>query len=86
MNSEIKLCLGGPAPLNSPGCLPTKGMQTPLLRSDHLDIKVAQCAENEDGHTISHHVISRLAATGVQKRRFGRPKIQFSSEVTKFAG
>ena len=32
------------------------------------------------------HITSRLGATGVQKGRFGRPKIEFSSKVAKLAG
>ena len=31
-------------------------------------------------------IISRLWAVGDQKGRFGRPKIEFSSKVAKFAG
>ena len=58
----------------------------PLLRSGHLDIKDAQCAEDKDGRKISYHVVSRLGAVGVQKGRFGRPKIQFSSNVAICAG
>ena len=30
------------------GCFPTKDMQTTHLRSGHLDIKDAQCAETKD--------------------------------------
>ena len=35
---------------------------------------------------ISHHIISRLGATNVPKGRFGRPKLQLSSKMAKFAG
>ena len=59
--------------------------QTPSLRSDHLNINDAQCAENKDGLKISYHIITCLGTTGVQKGRFGRPKVQFSSKVAKFA-
>ena len=58
----------------------------PPLRSDHLDIRDAQCAENNDGCIISSYITSRLGAMGVQNRRFGRPKIQFFPKVAKFAG
>ena len=58
----------------------------PPLRSGYLDIKDGQCAGNKDGRKTSYHCISRLDATGVQKGYFGRPKIQLSSKVTKFAG
>ena len=70
------------------GCFPTNDMQTPspLLRSGHLDIKDAKCAKNKYGHEISYHIILHLGAAGVQKGRFGRPKIQLSSKVAKFAG
>ena len=62
-------------------------MQSPLpLRSGHFDIKDAKCAENKDGRKISYHIISRLGTAGVQKGRFGHPKFQLSSYVTKFAG
>ena len=47
----------------------------PLLRSGHLDIKDAQCAENKDGRKISYQIISCLGATGVQKGHFGRLQI-----------
>ena len=33
-----------------------------------------------------HMITSRLGTVGVQKGRFGYPKIQLSSKVTKFAG
>ena len=69
------------------GCFLTKDMQTPPpLRSGHINIRDEQCAKNKDGRKISDHIISRLGAMGVQKGRFGRPKIQLSSKVTKFAG
>ena len=58
----------------------------PPLRSGHLDIKDAQCAEIKEGRKISYHIISRLGAEGVQKWRFGRPKIHFFSKMAKFAG
>ena len=61
-------------------------MQTTLFRSDHLDIRDAQCAETKDVVKISHHIISRSGAMGVQRIRFGRPKIQFSLKVAKLAG
>ena len=35
-----------------------------------MDIKDAQCAENKDGGKISHHIISRLGTTVVQKGRY----------------
>ena len=57
----------------------------PTLRSSHLDIKYAQCAENKDGHKISYHIISRLDAMSNQMGRFGSLKIKFSSKVAKFA-
>ena len=50
------------------------------------NIKDAQCAENKDGRKISHHTISRLGATVVQKGRFGRPKIKISPKLAKLAG
>ena len=55
------------------------------LRSGYLDIKDAQCAETKDVLKISFHIISRLGVMGVQKERFGRLKIQFSSKVAKFS-
>ena len=55
-------------------------------RSGHLDKKDAKCAETKDGRKISYHIISRLGAMGVQKGRFGHPKIQFPSKVNKFTG
>ena len=69
-------------------CFPTKDMQTlpPPLTSGHLDIKGAQCAQKSDGRKISYHIISRLGAMGIQKERFGRPKIQLFSKIAKFAG
>ena len=69
--------------------VPTKDMQIPhppLLKSGHLDIKYAQCAENKDVSKISYHIISRVGAVGIQKGRFGHQKIQFSSKVAKFSG
>ena len=69
-------------------CRPVKikDMQTLPLRSGHFDIKDAQYAENKDGRKNSFHIISRLGAVGVQKGRYGRPKLQISSKMTKFAG
>ena len=62
-------------------------MQTPPpFRSGHLDIRGAQSANKNDGLKISHHIILRLGTTGVKKQRFGRSKLQHSSEVAKFAG
>ena len=37
-----------------------------------------------DGREISYHITSRLGAAGVQKGRFWRPEIKFSSKVAKF--
>ena len=45
--------------------------QTPSLRSDHLNINDAQCAENKDGLKIVFHIISRLGATGVKRGVLG---------------
>ena len=60
-----------PSNLNFPGCFPTKDMQTlphppsevtphtqngHPLRSGHLDIKDAQCAETKDVLKKSHHI------------------------------
>ena len=58
----------------------------PPFRSDHLDIKDMQFAENKGGRKILCHIISRLGAAGVQKGPSRRPKIQFSLKVAKFAG
>ena len=68
------------------GWFPTTDMQTPPLRSSHLNIKNAQCIKNKFGRKISCHTISCLGAAAVQNRRFGRPKIPISSKVAKFAG
>ena len=57
----------------------------PPLRSGHLDIKHAQCAETKDVLKISYHTISRVGAVGVRKGCFGHPKIRFSSKDAKFA-
>ena len=62
-------------------------MQTHLslsypIKSGYIGIKDAQYAENKDGGKI-HHIGFRRR--GRQKGRFGRPKIQFSSKVAKFA-
>ena len=61
-------------------------VQTPHLRSDHLDIKDAQCAKKNDGRKISYHIISRLSIAGSQTRPNSAPKLRLSSEVVKFAG
>ena len=58
-------------------------MQTTHLRSGHLDIKDAQCAETKDVLKTLYHIISRL---GAQKGRFGRPKIEFLSKVDESVG
>ena len=42
------------------GRFPTMNMQTPSLRSSHLDIKDVQCAETKDVLKISYQIISRL--------------------------
>ena len=57
----------------------------PPLRSGHFDIKDAQWAETKYMLNISYHIISRFRFMGVQMGRYGRPKIQFSSKVAKFA-
>ena len=43
----------------------------PPVRSGHLNIKYAQCAENKDGRKISYNITSRLGTMGFQKGRFG---------------
>ena len=63
------------------GPVPTKDMQT--LRSGHLEIKDAQCTENEDVSKFSWYIISRLGVVGVQKGRFGCLKFQFFSKNGK---
>ena len=45
------------------------------LKSGNLDIKDTQCAENKDERKIAYSVWALQAS---KKRRFGRPKIQFS--------
>ena len=57
----------------------------PPLRSGYLDVKYAQCARKNDGCKVVYHIISRLGAADIQKGRFGRPKIQLSSKMAKFA-
>ena len=65
----------------------TKDMQTPLpLRSGHLDIKDAQCAENKDVCKISYHIISRWVAAGVQKGAFWAPKNSFVFKNGQISG
>ena len=47
------------------GCFPSKDMQTPPpppVRSGHLDMKDAHCAETKDVLKKSYHIISRLGA------------------------
>ena len=39
----------------------TKDMLTPPVRSGHLDIKDAQCAETKDVLKKSHHIIAFLS-------------------------
>ena len=51
----------------------------------NLDIKDTQCAKTQGRRKMSHHIVLRLGATGVQKRCFRRQNIHFSSKVTKFA-
>ena len=63
------------------GCFPTKDMQTPhppSFKIGHHDINDAQCAETK--------ILSRFRVMGIQKGRYGRPIIQFSPKVAKFAG
>ena len=47
------------------------------LRSGHLDIKDAQCAETKDVLKMSYHIISRLGIMGIQKECFRHPKFNF---------
>ena len=61
-------------------------MQTPLPSSGHLDIKDAQCAKKIVVVKLHISFISGLGAKGVQKGRFGRPKMQLSLKVAKFEG
>ena len=73
------------------GCFLTTDLQTPPLPPPHNwpsrhNIKDAQYAKENYGRKISYHIISRLGAAGVQKVRFGHPKIQVFSKVTKYAG
>ena len=73
------------------GCFPSTNMQTPLpipsgVPSSEIRIKDAQCPKKNDERKISYHIISHLGAAGVHKGRFGRPIIQLSSKVAKFAG
>ena len=77
MDGKLK-SLANPSIVRHKGPVPIKDMQIPLpslppplhLRSDYLDIKNAQCAENKDGRKTPDHIISRLGAGIVQKRRF----------------
>ena len=39
-----------------------------------------------DGHKISYHIISRLGVMGVEKGRYGRPKVELSLKEATFAG
>ena len=57
------------------GPVPSKDLQTPPLRNGHLYIKDTQCAETKDVQKISYHIISRFLVIGVQKGRYGIPKI-----------
>ena len=52
---------------------------SPHLRSGHVDIKDAQCAENKDGRKISNHImfISRLAVRALKRGFFGTQKFNF---------
>ena len=58
---------------------------SPPLKSDHLDIKDAQSAENKDEMKKSYHTSSRFWVMGDQKVKKDAQKIKFSSEVVKFA-
>ena len=46
----------------------------------------AQLPQKNEERKIAYYIISRLEATAVQKGRFGRPKIQLSPKVAKWAG
>ena len=68
------------------GCFPTKDIQIPHpLRSDHLDRKHAQCAENKDFRKVVYHIISRMGATGVQKKKLAPKNPYFfrSGQISK---
>ena len=66
---------------------PNYGYADPTpLKSGHLDIRDAQCANKNDRRKISYHIISRLGAMGRLKERFRHPNIQLSSQVAKSAG
>ena len=54
------------------GCFLTKDMQTPPLRSSHLDIKYAQCAKKNYGRKVSDHVA--FEHRGHPKGAFWAPK------------
>ena len=58
-------------------CFPTTDKQTPTPLHKWPS-RHKQCAmyKKNDGRKISHHIISRLGATVVQKGRFKHPKIQ----------
>ena len=55
----------------------------PFLRSGHLDIKDAQCAETKDVLKISHRVFELWAS---KRGVMGAQKINFSLKVAKFSG
>ena len=61
-------------------------MPLPPLRSGHLNVKDAQCAETKDVLKKSYHIMSSFQVMGVQKGRFGRPKVKFSLKLAKFTG
>ena len=73
------------------GPVPTKNMQTslplPFFRSDHLNLKDAQCAENIDERKISYRVwgprTSKRCVLGAQKFNFLQkwPHLQGRSEL-----
>ena len=60
------------------GPVPTNDTQTPPLRRGHLDIKDAQCAENEDGRKISYRV---WAVRATKRDVFGAQKFIFVSKL-----
>ena len=68
------------------GRFPTMNMQTPSLRSSHLDIKDVQCAETKDVLKILYHVISCLGAVGVQIVVFGAQKFNFLQKWPNLQG
>ena len=55
-----------------------------LLKSGHLDIKDEQYAESKDVLKISYHIQNQDVHIPI--KTFGRPKIMFSSKISKFAG